>query len=163
MVCSFNADEPVREILESAALVPDVAFLVTGDVFGRDVAIPSPPPANVTFTGFLSTAEYGQLLQTASVVMSLTTRDHTMLRGAYEAIYQGTPVIVSDWPILRAAFDEGAAHVRNDAEGIVEGIRTMQRQHAAYRAGAERLRRRKLDAWHHTKRAIVERITPSPA
>ena len=54
--------------------------------------------------------------------MTLTTRDHTMLRGAYEAIYQGTPVIVSDWALLRESFPEGAAHVENTAKAIVRGI-----------------------------------------
>ena len=41
--------------------------------------------------------------------MALTTEDHTMLRGAYEAIYQGTPIIVSNSALLRVAFNEGAA------------------------------------------------------
>jgi glycosyltransferase involved in cell wall biosynthesis len=161
VVCSFNYDEPVDAILAAAATLPDVRFFITGNPTHLRPDLRNGLPVNATLTGFISTAAYGGLLQGVDAVMTLTTRDHTMLRGAYEAIYQGTPVIVSDWPILRAAFDEGAAHVRNDAEGIAEGIRTMQRRHAAYRAGAERLRRRKLDAWHHTRRAIVERITPS--
>jgi hypothetical protein len=158
VVCSFNADEPVREILEAAALVPDVAFLVTGDVFGRNVAVPSPPPANVTFTGFLSTAEYGQLLQTASVVMSLTTRDHTMLRGAWEAVYQSTPVIVSDWPLLRRSFDEGALHVANEAAAIADAVRTVQRDPQAFRDGAARLRDRKRAAFARVREEILARV-----
>ena len=107
-------------------------------------------PANVTLTGFLPDTAYAGLLTSADAVMTLTTRDHTMLRAAYEAIYQGTPVIVSDWPLLRSAFDEGAVHVANTSSAIAEGIRKMKLDHAAYRAGAVRLRERKLKRWTTT-------------
>lgn len=159
VVCSFNDDEPVEAIFAAAAMVPDVRFFITGNPKYLRQDLRSTLPQNVTLTGFVSTARYGGMLQGVDAVMALTTRDHTMLRGAYEAIYQGTPVIVSDWPILRKAFDDGAVHVCNDAEGIAEGIRTMQRDLSAYRAGADRLRQRKLTAWNQTKRAILERIT----
>jgi glycosyltransferase involved in cell wall biosynthesis len=158
VVCSFNADEPVRQVLEAAALVPDVPFLVTGDVFGLDRAVAVRTPANVTFTGFLSTAEYGQLLQTAAVVMSLTTRDHTMLRGAWEAVYQGTPVIVSDWPLLRQSFDEGALHVANEAAAIAAAVRMVQRDPQAFREGAARLRDRKRAAFAKVREEILSRV-----
>jgi glycosyltransferase involved in cell wall biosynthesis len=158
VVCSFNPDEPVREVLEAAALVPDVPFLVTGDVFDLDSALRAHTPPNVTFTGFLSTAEYGQLLQTAGVVMTLTTRDHTMLRGAWEAVYQGTPVIVSDWPLLRQSFDEGAVHVENAAAAIAAAVRTVQRDPQAFREGAARLRDRKRTAFARVREEILSRV-----
>jgi glycosyltransferase involved in cell wall biosynthesis len=163
VVCSFNADEPVREVLAAAALVPDVPFLITGDVFRLDAALRARTPPNVTFTGFLSTAEYGQLLQTAGVVMTLTTRDHTMLRGAWEAIYQGTPVIISDWPLLRQSFDEGAVHVNNAAGTIAAAVRTVQRDPQAFREGAARLRDRKRSAFARVRDEILSRVRRAPS
>jgi glycosyltransferase involved in cell wall biosynthesis len=91
-------------------------------------------------------------------VMTLTTRDHTMLRGAYEAIYQGTPVIVSDWPILREFFADGARHVDNSSTAIAEAVRDVQHRLASFQDGARRLRDTKLDAWAQTRQAILDRL-----
>ena len=157
-VCSFNYDEPIAAMLEAARLVPDVRFFMTGNPrhLSADVAASLPP--NVTLTGFVSTEAFGGLLTQADAVMTLTTRDHTMLRGAYEAIYQGTPVIVSDWPILREFFAEGACHVDNTPAGIADGVRALQADPSIYRAGAQRLRARKLAAWQQTRQAILDRL-----
>ncbi len=157
-VCSFDRDEPVAEMFAAAAQLPDVRLFVTGNPRRMPAEIAARMPANVTITGFLSTPMYGGLLAGADAVMVLTTFDHTMLRGAYEAIYQGTPVIVSDWPILRDAFPQGAVHVANTADGIARGVRAVQANPQAYREGAERLREMKLARWASTRRAIVARI-----
>jgi len=158
VVCSFNYDEPVEAILDAARLLPDVRFFLTGNPRHLATALAAALPVNVTLTGFLSVSAYGGLLQGADVVMSLTTRDHTMLRGAYEAVYQGTPVIVSDWPLLREAFDEGAIHVDNSAEQIAAGIRAVQSGMDAFRRGAEQLRARKQRRWEATKRTVISRL-----
>jgi glycosyltransferase involved in cell wall biosynthesis len=81
-----------------------------------------------------------------------------MLRAAYEAIYQGTPVIVSDWPLLRQAFDEGALHVNNSAASIAAAAASVAAGGEALRAGAARLRARKLARWAQTKAAISARL-----
>jgi len=73
-------------------------------------------------------------------VLTLTTRDHTMLCGAYEAIYLGTPVILSNWPILQESFDKGAVHVDNRAADIVRAVREMQQHRERYRQAAQELR-----------------------
>jgi glycosyltransferase involved in cell wall biosynthesis len=158
VVCSFNPDEPVEAILDAAVLLPDVRFFMTGNPRHLPAALAARLPENVTLTGFLSTPAYGGLLTGADAVMTLTTRDHTMLRGAYEATYQGTPVIVSDWPILRQAFSEGAVHADNTAAGIADAVRRLRSRQADFRAGAVRLRARKLHQWQATRQAILDRI-----
>ena len=115
-------------------------------------------PPNVRLTGFLSTAAYGGLLQGADVVMALTTRDHTMLRAAYEAIYHGTPVIISNWDLLRESFDEGALHVGPSSGEITDAVRRARAQYTQLKEGAVRLRHRKLDGWRATREAILGRI-----
>jgi glycosyltransferase involved in cell wall biosynthesis len=162
-VCSFDYDEPVPAIFEAAARLPDVSFFVTGKPKNLPPEIAARIPANVTLTGFLTVEAYGALLADADVVLVLTTFDHTMLRGAYEAIYQGTPVIVSDWPILRDAFPQGAVHVDNTAAGIAAAIRTVQDNREGFRAGAERLRALKAERWKATRRAILARIATADA
>jgi glycosyltransferase involved in cell wall biosynthesis len=149
-VCSFNYDEPVEAMFNAARALPDVQFVMTGNPKALRPEQKADVPANVVLTGFLPDADYAGLLTTADAVMALTTRDHTMLRAAYEAIYQGTPVIVSDWPLLRSAFDEGAVHVENSAAGIAAGVRRLQAEYETFRPGAQRLRERKLEQWNTT-------------
>jgi glycosyltransferase involved in cell wall biosynthesis len=146
-VCSFADDEPIAEIIAAATKLSDVTFYVTGDTRQLQPAYMSTMPGNLRLTGFIPTADYGSLLREADVVLTLTTRDHTMLRGAYEAIYQGTPIIVSDWPLLRKAFDRGAIHVANTADSIVAAVRAVQAHPDVYRVGAQELRQQKLAAW----------------
>jgi glycosyltransferase involved in cell wall biosynthesis len=157
-VCSFNDDEPLPAILEAAREVPDVHIFMTGDPRHLDATLAARLPENVRLTGFLSTRAYGGLLAAADVVLALTTRDHTMLRAAYEAIYQGTPVIVSDWPVLRTAFPEGAAHVDNSSGQIAAAIRRVRGAAGEYRAGADRLRHLKLQRWIATREEILARL-----
>jgi glycosyltransferase involved in cell wall biosynthesis len=159
VVSSFDYDEPLAEIFEAAARLPDVTFLMTGNPHKLPRHIAARQPQNLRLTGFLATSAYGRLLADVDVVIVLTTYDHTMLRGAYEAIYQGTPVIVSDWPLLRDAFPtEAAAHVDNTPEALVSAVRTVQANAAAFRHGAKRLREAKLQRWAATKQVLLERI-----
>jgi hypothetical protein len=71
-------------------------------------------------------------------------------------------VIVSDWDLLRAAFDEGALHVDNSVDQIAAAVRRVAVDGEALRAGARRLRERKLERWTQTKSAIAERVRSSP-
>ena len=158
VVCSFNYDEPLEAILDAARALPDVRFFVTGNPKHLRADLANALPANLTLTGFLSVPAYGGLLTGSDVVMSLTTRDHTMLRGAYEAVYQGTPVIVSDWPLLRKAFNEGAVHVGNRAADIVAAVRDVQARSEDYRRGAERLRSQKQRVWQITRDEILKKL-----
>jgi glycosyltransferase involved in cell wall biosynthesis len=161
-VCSFNYDEPIAEIFEAARAVPEARFFMTGNAKHLSPELKARVPENVTLTGFLSVEAYGGLVTGADAVMTLTTRDHTMLRAAYEAIYQGTPVIVSDWPLLRDAFDEGAVHVDNSSGQIAAAIRRVATEGPALRAAAGRLKARKLQRWAHTRAAIASRLGALP-
>lgn len=158
VICSFNYDEPIDQILHAAAQLPEIQFLFTGDPKPLDPKLRDHMPPNAKLTGFLSSADYGSLLTHADAVMSLTTRDHTMLRGAYEAIYLSTPVVVSHWSLLKQAFDEGAVHVDNTAPDIAAGIRRIQADAAGFKRGAASLRKRKLQQWGEVKHRIEERL-----
>jgi glycosyltransferase involved in cell wall biosynthesis len=158
VVCSFNPDEPVASIIEAAGRLPDVQFHITGSPNPRDARLATPLPPNVRLTGFLSVGAYGSLISQADAVMTLTTRDHTMLRGAWEAVYQATPVIVSRWPVLQEAFDEGAIHVDNTPDDIVRAVTELRLRLPDYREGVQRLRRRKDERWRATREALWTRL-----
>lgn len=162
-ICSFDYDEPIEALFEAAARLPHVTFFVTGNPRKVPAAVRERLTANVRLTGFLSTEMYGSLLTRADVALVLTSSDHTMLRGAYEAIYQGTPVIVSNWQILRDAFPIAAVHVDNTAEAIAEGVRLAEQCAVELRSAAQQLRQHKYDRWLSTRRQILSRIGAATA
>jgi glycosyltransferase involved in cell wall biosynthesis len=159
IVCSFNYDEPVAAMIDAARMLPDVTFLMTGNPRHMAPELARSLPSNVTLTGFLSVPAYGGLLAGADVVMALTTRDHTMSRAAYEAVYQGTPVIVSDWPVLRNAFPDGAVHVDNTPGQIAGAVAAVRADPQRFRDGALRLRDRKHEVWRRNKAALLSRLS----
>jgi len=155
VVCSFNYDEPLPAIIEAARSLPHVRFFVTGNPKHLDDGLKAQMPGNMTLTGFLTTEAYGSLISSADVVLTLTTRNHTMLRGAYEAIYQGTPVIVSDWPLLKEAFPEGAMHVDNSPQSIAAAVEAVRRQPGVFKLGAAALAAAKRARWSATRDALA--------
>lgn len=141
VVNTFSADEPLDEVSEAARRTPDVTFHVTGDLRRADAAVAAAAPENLTLTGWLSDPEYQALLAGVDVVVCLTTRDHTMQHGAYEAMAIGTPLVTSDWPLLRAVFSAGTVHVDNSSGAIAAAVRhalaahgTLSREMAGLRA-----------------------------
>jgi glycosyltransferase involved in cell wall biosynthesis len=159
VICSFNYDEPIEEIIGAARELSDVDFYVTGNPRNLKTELATSLPPNMKLTGFMSVAAYGGLLSSADAVLTLTTRNHTMLRGAYEAVYQGTPVIVSDWPLLRDAFDAGAVHVQNSAQDIVRGVRDLRQNVDKYRQDVLGLRERKQQEWIRRRTDIMARLS----
>src|SRR5206468_1859278 len=106
-ICTFTRDEPLEAFLKAASQVPDVQFYVTGRLKDAKPAPLNKAPSNVTFTDFLSDSDYVGLLLACDAAICLTVVDHTMQRGAYEAIYLSRPVITSDFTLLRQAFPKG--------------------------------------------------------
>jgi len=158
VVASFCPDEPIAEILEAARQVPEVNFHVTGNYRKLNEEAIATAPTNVRFLGFVSHERYTGQLLASDAVIALTTRDHTMQRAAYEAIYLGRPVITSDFPVLRQSFAKGAVHVRPTAADIEVGIREMASDDERYIRAAEDLREEKLQAWMVNAEAIRRRL-----
>ena len=90
-------------------------------------------------------------------VIDLTNRDHTLLLGAFEAVSLGTPLIVSDWPILRDYFSRGTVHVPNTVEGVCEGVRCVQREQERLRHDIVLLRDELQSEWE-IKHAELEAV-----
>ena len=147
LVCSFTYDEPIETFLEAARLLTDTHFYVTGNCDKLDPALRQLMPKHVHLTGFLSDAEYTGRLKSSHAIMALTKFDHTMQRGAYEAIYLGKPVITSDFQILREAFPIGTVHVENSPDSIVRGVNRMRSNLEQFQTEAEQLRQQKLEHW----------------
>jgi len=154
VVNTFSNDEPIGQILAAAQKLPDVHFYVTGKKERAAPRLLAATPSNVYFTDYLPDASYYGLLEKSDAVMCLTTRNHTMQRGACEALSLGKPIITSDWPLLRDYFHKGTVHVANDSESIGCGILEMVEWHAVYQTEIKELQRKQRQEWEQKLHAL---------
>jgi len=147
VINTFAPDEPLQAILETAAGCQDVQFYVTGRKQNAPPGVFQQAPANVHFTDFLPNETYYALLDSAQTVLCLTTRNHTMQRGACEALWLGKPIITSNWPLLRDYFCQGTVHVDNTAAGIRAGVLEMKKNHARLAAEIQELQAARRQEW----------------
>lgn len=161
VVNTFAEDEPLAEVLAAAAELEGVHFYVTGKKRSDGQPIPGPVPANVHFTGFLPNEEYYAMLDGCQAVMCLTTRNHTMQRGACEALSLGKPIITSDWSLLRTYFNKGTVHVDNTTLGIGQGVQEMMSEYGRYQSGIKQLQTEQQQEWHSKVTLLTELIQQS--
>lgn len=126
VISTGGEDEPLDVVFEAAHRLPETSVYVTGDSRRLSQDLLAKKPANCHLTGYLPYERYIGLLRSVDIVVDLTTRDHTLLLGAFEAVSVGTPLIVSDWPVLRDYFSRGTVHVPNTVAGLYEGLRRAQ-------------------------------------
>jgi glycosyltransferase involved in cell wall biosynthesis len=155
VVSTFAGDEPLDEVFQAAETMPDAHFYVTGKKSEAGPELLDRAPENVHFTDFLPDETYYGLMRSSDAVMCLTTRNHTMQRGACEALSLGKPIITSDWPLLRTYFSKGTVYVSNDSDGIRQGIQTMEDHYADYQTGINDLRTEQAEEWERQSTELV--------
>jgi glycosyltransferase involved in cell wall biosynthesis len=146
-VNTFAPDEPVGELVAAAAELPDVSFYLTGDPSRPGFVAPPTIPPNVHFTGFLPDDQYFGLMHASDAVLCLTNREHTMQRGACEALSMGVPIVTSDTTLLRSYFRMGTVHVGSDRAAIRSGIETMVADHDRFSTEIRHLQHLQRDEW----------------
>lgn len=147
-VCTYAPDEPLEQVLDAAGLLPaDVSVYVTGNDKRMDPRLRARVPANVVLTGFIPAGAYDSLLASANVVLELTTRDHTLLCGAYEALSAGTPLVLSNKAELTAYFHRGAIVTENRPPDIARAVMTALEREAELRADIVEFRQELRRAW----------------
>lgn len=147
VINSYGPDEPLADILAAAARLKDMQFYVTGRKRPNAQTFIESAPENVVFTDFLPNEQYYALLAASQAVMCLTTRDHTMQRGACEALWMGKPIITSDWPILRDYFYRGAIFVDNTPHQIEQGLIQMQQKQSVFQGEILHLQTSRKQEW----------------
>ncbi|WP_136513123.1 glycosyltransferase family protein [Geomonas edaphica] len=147
VICSFDPDEPVAEIIAAAAQLPEISFMVTGNFERLAPELIGISTPNVTFTGFLPDDEYFALLHACQAVMVLVDTEDTMQQGAYEAVSVKKPMVLSDWRVLRESYPCGAVFVANEPASIRAGVLSLIEHYDEYVAGAERIHRERVAIW----------------
>ncbi|MCB0208637.1 MAG: hypothetical protein KDJ52_04890 [Anaerolineae bacterium] len=158
VINTFSPDEPVEEVLAAAADLPDVDFYITGNLIRAKKSYLQEHPDNVTFTGFIPDDVYFGLLRSVEAIVVLTKDNHTMQRGACEAVSLGKPIITSKWPILESYFNKGTIHVTNTAEGIREGVRAMQAEKQSLQEAILTLQQERRLEWEQKWLELNQRI-----
>lgn len=158
LVNSFDDTEPVDKVLKAAEQIEDVTFYITGNLKNADNKTLSDSHRNAIFTDFLPYDQYAWLLKNSDVVMTQSTIDNTMQRGAYEAMSLETPIITSDWGILRETFYKGTVFVENDVDAIIQGILEMKRNYEKYKREIGELKKERLEIWNRNKELLLAKI-----
>jgi glycosyltransferase involved in cell wall biosynthesis len=120
-VTRFAGDEPVGAVVDAAAMLPGADFAVTGRLADLPGSLAAAAGPNVRFVGFLPGARYRELVASADVLLTLTSEPTSVMRAAYEAVYAGKPLVVSDWPLCRSLFPH-AVHVQNEPAAVAAGL-----------------------------------------
>ena len=162
VINTFSKDEPVEEILEAAGQLPEVDFYITGDPIRAKKYYLQDHPANVHFTGFLPDEDYIGLLRGVQTIMVLTKDDHTMQRGACEAVSLGQPIITSNWPVLAGYFNKGTIHVDNSPAGIRAGVLAMRENYEVLAEEISLLQRERWTEWQEKYQQLTNLIEAQP-
>jgi UDP-N-acetylglucosamine--N-acetylmuramyl-(pentapeptide) pyrophosphoryl-undecaprenol N-acetylglucosamine transferase len=157
-VAVFAPDEPVDEVIEAVLEISEVRLFITGRLDRAPVGLLDKASEAVTFTGFLDGSDYQRALRECDIVLALTTESTSVMRAAYEAVYAGKPLIVSDWPILRETFPY-AVFTQNSASSIAEAIRNAKNHIDALNLHADDALQEQRDRWHVQRSALADLIS----
>jgi O-antigen/teichoic acid export membrane protein len=108
---SYAFDEPVRELLEAAAIASEVPITLTGR---PPEWVGGTAPPNCKLAGWLSRADYETLLSRCAGVVCLTERELTMQMCAFEALEHGVPMLASGTDALRDYLSHGGVVFADD-------------------------------------------------
>jgi glycosyltransferase involved in cell wall biosynthesis len=161
VVNTFANDEPLDEVLSAAGKLNQAHFYITGKVSRAGNRLPENLPGNITFTDYLPDEDYYGLMNRCQAVMCLTTRDHTMQRGACEALSMGKPIITSNWPLLLDYFHKGTVHVDNTVAGIQQGVEAMLANIDHYRREIVKLQAAQQQEWRRKIKLLENLIKTS--
>ena len=122
-VCSWASDEPYWEVIRAAEKLSGIDIYITGEfknkISKHEISTLSPA---INLLGFVSEEDYLMYFQNAQIAIDLTTRDHCLVCGAYEAAAIGIPAILSDTQINREVFNDGFLYTKNNAADIATTI-----------------------------------------
>jgi hypothetical protein len=146
-ICSWAADEPYLDVFNAAAALPHITFYVTGNAKGREKAYGKPLPTNIQLTGYLSETDFVQRLASSAVILDLTTREHCLVCGAYEAVECEKPFVLSATQATKAYFYKGGEYANNTAEGIRAAIERAFANLAQHQADVKDLKQELIVSW----------------
>jgi hypothetical protein len=144
IISGAGKDEPINELIKAAHYFKNIKFYLSGPNHHLKIR---PLPENFYITGYLPLNEYEKLLRTADLIIALTTRTHTVLCGAYEALSLAKPLITSNTPTLKKYFPQGAIFTDNNYKTIINAIIEAQKNLPTLYSEMINLRHQKTKTW----------------
>jgi hypothetical protein len=105
MVNRFAEDDAWKEIVETAKLMPENLFFITGD-YAKMSGLEY--PKNVVLTGYINHKKFMKLMEKCDVVLALTKRKDTVLWSIREIMALKKPFVTTDNEVLRHDFGDVA-------------------------------------------------------
>ncbi len=103
---SYHPDEPLDEVLSAAKeLCPDINIKVTGN-WRRRPDVRKHESQQITFTGYLTDAEYELIIANSSGIISGTKEEYTALMSGWEAVAYSKPLIISTTATLKEVYGD---------------------------------------------------------
>lgn len=103
MVNRFAGDDAYPEVIETAKIMPNYDFYITGNY--EKISLNNLPD-NVILTRFLDYSRFIKLMNLCDVVLALTKRKDTVLWSVREALTLEKPMVLSDTEVLRHYFSD---------------------------------------------------------
>jgi len=158
-IYSQGEDEPIREVLEAAATVPNIEVYITGNSSEAQRKYEAIVPSNVHWTGYLPEEDYQGLLASCDAVLALTTAPNTLLCGAYEAVALGKALVLSKQEALAAYFSRG--RILTDHTDLAMAIRQALDERPCLEAEMRSLRAELEESWSKRWAVLCARISTS--
>lgn len=147
-ICSWADDEPYREVIEAAALLPDrYSVAISGNYEKVNITAADKGMDAVNLLGYLSDEEFDRVLYESDIILDLTDREDCLLCGAYEAVACGKPMVLSDTRALRQYFGDSAEFTDNSATSIAACIQIVAEDYERFRRNVTQARRRIDKNW----------------
>ncbi|MDD1444339.1 hypothetical protein MEO93_29175, partial [Dolichospermum sp. ST_sed3] len=128
---------------------------VTGNYKKKQVR-PDKVPKNVILLGYISDAEYTEMLYSVDATIDLTTREDCLVCGAYESVAVEKPVILSDTEALRFYFNHGVIHTQNNAEALKNAILNVISNKVVLADQIKVLKKNKIIEWNILKDQLID-------
>lgn len=122
LITRFSDDEKVMDFLNIVKDLENYFFYITGNYKKINIGEDKRTGYNYHMTGFLDENDYWQLLDTADIIVTLTTREYTLLSAGYEAIALEKPILVSETITLKDFFGENARYLNQDFTNVVDEL-----------------------------------------
>lgn len=122
---SFNMDEPIVEVIDSAKLVPEFRIIMTGNykkLYSNFNLSEKDLPENVEVTGWIETKDYLDLLKNCDILLGLTIFDDIQMSVSNEGLGAEKVMVLSDMEALRLIYQDGAVYTENSAKSIAKNL-----------------------------------------
>ena len=159
LVCTWANDEPYMEVIEAAkTLGGSFHVYITGNYKKRLELNSMLLSSNTTLLGFVDRQQYDAYLQSVDIVVDLTTREHCLVCGAYEAIAAQRMLLLSDTLALREYFGELAFYTDNTPSDIKEKLLLMKRKQDEYCLAQKALKAHLVEKWFFMRSKLIAKL-----